>query len=226
MIAAAAVTPAAAACMTPAVTSAALPATHTPAAVVSPVASAPDLVADAERVLSDGDAEAVQRRVPRLEPGRDDQGTPGDDLPGSQAHPAEAVAGDLDAGDLALDHADATGGQLLHLVAGRPGRGMREQGHVRAPLAPHQRLRGGLRAGGQDRQRRVPQLPAEAERAVHDVPSPALGQPGDVGYSSTRPVATSTRRARRLVPSASVTAKPPPGSRAREVTVPAMIVPP
>src|SRR5690348_17088704 len=40
LIAAAAVTPEAAACMTPAVTSAALPATHTPAAAVSPVASA------------------------------------------------------------------------------------------------------------------------------------------------------------------------------------------
>jgi mannose-6-phosphate isomerase-like protein (cupin superfamily) len=40
LIAAAAVTPDAAACMTPAVTSAALPATHAPAAVVSPVASA------------------------------------------------------------------------------------------------------------------------------------------------------------------------------------------
>jgi hypothetical protein len=66
-------------------------------------------VADAERVLGDGDAEAVQQRVAGLELRPDDDGAPRDNLPGSKANAAEAVAGDLDAGDLALDEADAAG---------------------------------------------------------------------------------------------------------------------
>src|SRR5258708_38568892 len=47
-----------------------------------------------------------------------------------------------------------------------------------------------------------------------------------VTWPSTRPVATSIRRAWRLVPSASVTSKPPAGNRASEVTVPVMSWPP
>jgi hypothetical protein len=80
LIAAAAVTPEAADCMTPAVTSVTLPATQTPG-TASPVGVGLDLVADAQRVLDNGDAEFVQDGVPGLELRPDDEDTAGDDAP-------------------------------------------------------------------------------------------------------------------------------------------------
>src|SRR6185437_16130243 len=108
-------------------------------------------------------------------------GARGDDLPGPQADPAEAVAGDLHACDLALDEADAAGRELPGPFRSGPGGGVEEQGDVGAPLPPHERLRGGVRTGGQDREWLVAQFPAEAERAVHDVAAPAFPQAGEVG---------------------------------------------
>jgi hypothetical protein len=85
-------------------------------------------VADAERVLSDRDAEAVEERVAGLELRADDDGAPRDHLTGLQANPAEFVAGDLDAGDLALDKADTAGRELLELLRIRLRRGVQDQG--------------------------------------------------------------------------------------------------
>ena len=58
---------------------------------------------------------------------------------------------------------------------------MQEQGDVLTPLPPHERLRGSMRATGQNCERLLAQLPAEAERAVHDVTAPAFPQAGNIG---------------------------------------------
>ncbi len=128
--------------MTPAITSATLPATHMPDAAVSPVASAWTW----QPIPWGCPATATSSRSAcrGLEPRPDDQRTSVDDVPRSQPHATQAVADDLDRGDLAVDHADAAGGQLLGLLVGRAGRSVQQQGHVGVPLPPQQRLRSGV----------------------------------------------------------------------------------
>ena len=73
------------------------------------------------------------------------------------------------------------------------GRGRRRRVHCRNSSA----WCTAIGAGGQHADRLVAHLPAVAVRAVQDVAAPALrAGPGTSGSSSTRPVATSSRRAR------------------------------
>jgi hypothetical protein len=64
--------------------------------------------------------------------------------------------------------------------------------------------------GAEDRERLLADLPAVAVGAVEDAAPPQAGKAVDGGQLSATPVASSSRRARSRVPSASVTVNRPP----------------
>ena len=100
--------------------------------------------------------------------------------PASRAPVRPGGAG-FDRLDRAFGDLDGAGLELLTLLAGQRGTGVLQQRHVVAELPEQQRLVHGGRAGGEDADALVPDLPAVAVRAVHDVDAPAGGHTRDVG---------------------------------------------
>ncbi len=98
-----------------------------------------------------------------------------------QPDPGQAGGTGLDLFDPAFGHGDATGLELLALLAGQRRTGVPQQRHVRAELPEQQRLVDGGRAGGEDADALVPDLPAVAVRAVQDVDAPPGGESRHVG---------------------------------------------
>ena len=88
--------------------------------------------------------------------------------------------------DRALGDGDAAGVELVALLAGQRGTGVPQQRHVCAELPEQQRLVHGGRAGGEDADALVPDLPPVAVRAVQDVDAPPGGQSRHVGKLVTQ----------------------------------------
>ena len=132
-----------------------------------------------------------------------DQGRPRDHLAGGQPDAGEPVAGHLERRYLARRPSGRRGrpaararsvGRLRRRCAGRTSTSSLSCRHSSAWCTAH-------RSGRQDADRLVAHLPAVAVRAVQDVAAPtARPRPGRSGSSSTRPVATSSRRAAHLPP--------------------------
>ena len=119
------------------------------------------------------------------------------------------VAVDDDLVDEPLHDSDAPGPQRRGQPVVEGFGDVPEDHDVVRELPEEQGLVHRARRRGQDADRPVAHLPAVAVRAVQDVAAPARGaRPGTSGSSSTRPVATSTRRARTTSPSSVVTTKP------------------
>jgi transcriptional regulator with XRE-family HTH domain len=92
----------------------------------------------------------------------------------------EPVAGDLQAGHRAGDHADPARGELPGLVEGQRRRGVPEQHDGAGELPEEQGLVYRRFAARQHADDLVAYLPPVAVRAVHHVAPPALAQPGYV----------------------------------------------
>jgi len=97
----------------------------------------------------------------------------------AHAEVGEVVIDDLQGCHLAVDHADATGSELLGLLRIRRHR-VAEVGDVLAPLAEQQRLVGGHRSAGEHADGLVADFPPGAVVAVQHVATPALPHPGHV----------------------------------------------
>ncbi|GAA2877546.1 hypothetical protein GCM10020220_079090 [Nonomuraea rubra] len=121
--------------------------------------------------------ESVEAVEPGVQAGADGQRLPGHLPAAGQPYAGEAVAGHHDPGQLALDHGDPPGGELLAGLLPRLGRCVQEEDHVVAPLPPQQGLVHGQRAGGHDADGLVADLPAVAVRAVQHLAAPPPGQP-------------------------------------------------
>ena len=191
------------------------------------------LNAGTDRVLAEHDlgrreAKRLEQLGAGLEARRDHDRVESQMAAVGQPDPSQAGGANLDPLDLAVGDGDAEGAELPALFGFRRRAGVLQQRHVRTELLEQQGLVDGGRAGGQDADALVPDLPAVAVRQCSTSMPHLAASPGTSGSTSRTPVATSSRRAVAVRSLAGAPIRTPnrSPSRARAVTRPASTRPP